>query len=348
MVDLSMLYIDWPWVFVLLPLPWLIRRLLPAAKQADGASLYIPFADDYRLHDNKKAAPQQHRKKRQWRIVWASLAWCLLLLATARPAWIADPINLPLKGRDLMLAVDLSGSMQIQDFTLNGRAVDRLTATKAVADTFIRQREGDRIGLILFGSQAYVQSPLTFDRKTVNTLLQESAIGLAGKETAIGDAIGLAVKRLKKQSGSQKVLILLTDGVNTAGQLKPRDTAALAADSGIRIYTIGIGADSMVVPSFFGNRQVNPSADLDEKTLTAIAEATGGQYFRARDSNALQKIYSRIDALEPTERDQRVFRPIHALYVWPLAFAMLIALVLLLLNKIIRLKSTIQIGSQRK
>jgi len=342
MIDLSMLHIDWPWVFVLLPLPWLVRRLLPTVKHSDGGSLYIPFADDYRLHTDAKAAPQQQRQQRQWRMAWAVLAWCLLLLATARPAWVGEPINLPLKGRDLMLAVDLSGSMQIQDFRLHGRAVDRLTATKAVADTFIRQREGDRIGLILFGSKAYVQSPLTFDRKTVNTLLQESAIGLAGKETAIGDAIGLAVKRLKKQSGSQKVLILLTDGVNTAGQLKPRDTAALAADSGIRIYTIGIGADSMVVPSFFGNRQVNPSADLDEKTLTAIAEATGGQYFRARDSDALQQIYAHIDTLEPSERDQRVFRPVHALYLWSLGFAMLIALGLLLLNKTTVLRKSSQ------
>ncbi|MDQ6975476.1 MAG: VWA domain-containing protein [Mariprofundaceae bacterium] len=331
MIDLSMLHIIWPWVFVLLPLPWFVYSLWPAVKRAGGVSLYIPFADDYRLHNDKKTAHHSSNKL-PWPMAWAIVAWCLLLLATARPEWVGDPINLPLKGRDLMLAVDLSGSMQIQDFTLHGRAVDRLTATKAVADVFIREREGDRIGLILFGSKAYIQSPLTFDRQTVNTLLQESAIGLAGKETAIGDAIGLAVKRLREQPGTQKVLILLTDGVNTAGELKPRDTAALAADSGIRIYTIGIGADSMLVSSFFGNRQVNPSADLDEKTLTAIAKVTGGQYFRARDSHALQQIYAQIDQLEPSERDQRVFRPVHALYVWPLALAMLIAVVLLFIK----------------
>lgn len=329
MADLSMLHIGWPWVFVLLPLPWLIRKVWPAAQQADSASLYIPFADDYRLSDDERTPPRHAHNKVSWRIIWAMLAWSLLLVATARPEWVGGPVNLPLSGRDLMLAVDLSGSMQIQDFRLHGRAVDRLTATKAVADDFIRKRESDRIGLILFGSKAYVQSPLTFDRKTVNTLLQESAIGLAGKETAIGDAIGLAVKRLTKQSGTQKVLILLTDGVNTAGQLKPKETAALAADRGIRIYTIGIGADSMVVRSFFGNRQVNPSSQLDEKTLTAIAEATGGQYFRARDTQALQQIYTQINKLEPSERDQRVFRPIHALYIWPLGIAMLIALWLL-------------------
>lgn len=331
MPDFMELEILWPWVFFLLPLPWLYRRFLPAADRTDSASLFIPFADDYRLHESGEAViAVKGSRRRPWRLLLASLAWCLLLMAVARPQWIGEPVTLPLTGRDLMLAVDLSGSMQIQDFELRGQAVDRLTATKHVAQAFIKQRVGDRIGLILFGSQAYVQSPLTFDRTTVNTLLQESAIGLAGKETAIGDAIGLAVKRLQKQHDSQKVLVLLTDGVNTAGKLKPEDTAALAAEAGIRIYTIGVGADAMVVKSFFGNRQVNPSADLDEKTLTKIAEITGGAYFRARDTEGLKNIYARIDKLEPSERDQRVFRPIHSLYPWPLAMAMLLALVLLL------------------
>jgi Ca-activated chloride channel family protein len=329
MIDLSMLHVQWWWVLLALPLPWLLRRFLRASASSNSAALFIPFADDYRVHDEGASSRTNTSHKPSAALLWASVAWCLLLLATARPEWVGEPVNLPLSGRDLMMAVDLSGSMQIQDFQLQGQAVDRLTATKAVADAFIRQREGDRIGLILFGSQAYVQAPLTFDTQTVARLLQESAIGLAGKETAIGDAIGLAVKRLEAQGDGQKVLILLTDGVNTAGALKPEDTASLAADRGIRIYTIGVGADSMLVPSLFGSRRVNPSADLDEKTLTAIATATGGQYFRARDTQGLQQIYQQIDALEPHERDKRVFRPVHALYVWPLGFALLIALLIL-------------------
>jgi len=330
MIDLSMLHLQWWWALLALPLPWLVRRLWRAAASSNSAALFIPFADDYRVHDDSEGIHRSSSPNRlSAPLLWATIAWCLLLLATARPEWVGEPVNLPLSGRDLMMAVDLSGSMQIQDFQLQGQAVDRLSATKAVADAFIRQREGDRIGLILFGSQAYVQAPLTFDTQTVARLLQESAIGLAGKETAIGDAIGLAVKRLEAQGDGQKVLILLTDGVNTAGALKPEDTAGLAADRGIRIYTIGVGADSMDVPSLFGSRRVNPSADLDEKTLTAIATATGGQYFRARDTQGLQQIYQQIDALEPQELDKRVFRPIHALYMWPLGFAMLIALILL-------------------
>jgi len=322
-----------PWLLLLLPLPLLIRLLIPAARPAETAGLFIPFADDYRVHDGSGAI-SAHASRRY--LLWlAWLIWCLLLLAAARPQWLGEPIELPVSGRDLMLAVDLSGSMQIEDFRLNGTAVNRLIATKAVASAFIRRREGDRIGLILFGSQAYVQAPLTFDRQTVDELLQESAIGIAGEKTAIGDAIGLAVKRLRQQNSGQRVLILLTDGVNTAGVLKPEETARLAAQSDVHIYTIGIGADEMVVPSFFGSRKVNPSADLDEAMLKRIAQITGGQYFRARDTRQLEEIYTRIDAMEPLERERHLFRPIHALYIWPLSLAILLALMLIFLRSYI-------------
>ena len=182
----------------------------------------------------------------------AATAWCLLVLASCRPQWLGDPVEQAVSGRDLMLAVDLSGSMEEQDFIVNGKPVDRLTATKQVAGEFIKRRTGDRIGLILFGTRAYLQTPLTFDRQTVLTLLYESALGLAGENTAIGDAIGLAVKRLRKQSTESRVLILLTDGANTAGEVSPLKAADLAADENLKIYTIGIGADEMIVRSFFG------------------------------------------------------------------------------------------------
>ncbi len=323
-----------PWLLLMLPLPLLIRLLLPPARPVETAGLFIPFADDYRVHDGDGAI-SAHASRRY--LLWlAWLVWSLLLLAAARPQWLGEPIELPVSGRDLMLAVDLSGSMQIEDFRLNGTAVNRLIATKAVASAFIHRREGDRIGLILFGSQAYVQAPLTFDRQTVDELLQESAIGLAGEKTAIGDAIGLAVKRLRQQNSGQRVLILLTDGVNTAGVLKPEETARLAAQSDVHIYTIGIGADEMVVSSFFGNRKVNPSADLDEAMLKRIAQITGGQYFRARDTRQLEEIYTRIDAMEPVERERHLFRPVHALYVWPLSVAILLALMLIFLRSYTR------------
>jgi len=231
-----------------------------------------------------------------------------------------------------MLAVDLSGSMQIQDFSLGGNQVDRLTATKQVAGDFIQRRKGDRLGLILFGSQAYLQAPLSFDRVTINRFLQEAVIGLAGKKTAIGDAIGLSVKRLKNKNTSQLVLILLTDGVNTAGELSPEEGVALAKKIGLRIYTIGIGASQMQVDSFFGSQMINPSKDLDEGMLKSIAEQTGGAYFRAHDTKELKKIYALIDTLEPVDSDKQTFRPIQALFMYPLGLAMLLACLVCILR----------------
>ena len=224
-----------------------------------------------------------------------------------------------------MLAVDLSKSMLETDFILANQNIDRLTATKKVASDFIENRVGDRIGLILFGTQAYLHVPLTFDRKTVAQLLDESVIGLAGPSTAIGDAIGIAVKRLRENDADDKVLILLTDGANTAGTIDPIRAAELAASNGLKIHTIGIGADEMMVRRLFSTFKVNPSRDLDEETLTDIAEKTGGKYFRARDTEELTKIYAEIDQLEPVERGGEHFRPVTPLFMWPLGAACLLA-----------------------
>ena len=221
-----------------------------------------------------------------------------------------------------MLAVDLSDSMRTGDFVIEDEQVNRLQATKRVASEFIERRRGDRLGLILFGTRAYLQTPLTFDSKTVNRLLQESAIGLAGERTAIGDAIGLAIKRLDLESENSRVLILMTDGANTAGEVTPLKAAQLAAERGLRIYTIGIGADEQIEDTWFGQRRVNPSAQLDEKTLREIATLTGGRYFRARDSQELAQIYLLLDELEPLPRDSRNLRPVRSLFMWPLAFAL--------------------------
>lgn len=314
------------WLFLLLPLPWLIYHFLSPIENGAEAALRIPFADELGIEE-----PHQ-QKPIKLTLFLLTAGWILLLSAAARPVWIGDPIEIPVSGRDLLLAVDLSGSMQVEDFRLGGQTVNRLIATKAVVGEFIKRRDGDRLGLILFGSQAYLQTPLTFDRQTVNQLLQESAIGLAGKETAIGDAIGLSIKKLKDHPDDQKVVILITDGANTAGEVKPIKAAELAAEQGVKIYTVGIGADEMIVQSFFGSRRVNPSADLDEKTLTAIAEKTGGRYFRARDSAQLEKIYAMLDELEPVERDTRQFRPQQSLFYWPLGAALLIACIITLLR----------------
>jgi Ca-activated chloride channel family protein len=317
-----MMQFEWPWLWLLLPLPWLLRWLLPAVPVHGDAALRVPFLDDFSTARGETGAAAQSR----WPLWVAAMAWLLLIAALTRPQWLGDAIELPVSGRDLMLAVDLSGSMEVEDFQWQGELVNRLVATKVVASGFIDRRTGDRLGLILFGQQAYLQTPLTFDRETVKQLLLESAIGLAGKETAIGDAIGLAVKRLRDHPVNSRVLILLTDGANTAGEVDPLKAAELAADAGLKIYTIGIGADEMVVRSLFGTRRVNPSQDLDEKTLRTIAESSGGRYFRARDTQELEQIYRLLDELEPVDEESRYFRPVHALYPWPLAVALLLAL----------------------
>lgn len=321
-----MIRFEWIWAFLVLPLPLVIRYLMSPARTQRDAALRTPFIEDF----EDISAMGQSRGQSWWALVLAVLAWVLLVTAASRPQWLGDPVDLPVSGRDLMLAVDLSGSMEAEDFILNGVAVDRLTATKAVAGAFIERRQGDRLGLILFGENAYLQTPLTFDLATLRTLLDESAIGLAGQKTAIGDAIGLAVKRLRDSGTKSRVLILLTDGANTAGEVTPARAADLAAGTGLKIYTIGVGADEMVVQSIFGQRRVNPSRDLDEETLRDIAQKTGGRYFRARDTRELEDIYGLLDELEPIEGEALRFRPVAALFYWPLAGALVLALLIII------------------
>jgi Ca-activated chloride channel family protein len=319
-----MMLLYWPWLLLVLPLPFLLRFILPAREPVQQAALKVPFLEDFGEGESRVVTPN-----RRWLLWLAAMAWVCLVLAAARPQWLGEPLELAVSGRDLMLAVDVSGSMKEKDFIINNQYVDRLTAIKHVAGQFIQRRVGDRLGLILFGTQAYLHVPLTFDRKTVQTLLNEAFIGITedDPQTSIGDAIGMAIKRLQDQKTDSRVLILLTDGANTAGEMTPLKAAELAAKHQLKIYTIGIGADEMLVRSLFGSRRVNPSADLDEKTLTAIADTTGGRYFRARNSEELEHIYAILDQLEPVEKDKQYFRPKSELYAWPLGLALLLAAV---------------------
>ncbi len=310
----------WPWMFAVLPLPWLIWRFLPAASQQQAA-LRVPFLRDFEALQGQSIRAVG---RSGLFLLVAVLAWVLLVTAAARPQWQGEALPLPMQGRDLMLAVDLSGSMAEEDFVIGRQRVDRLLATKIVAGNFIEKRQGDRLGLILFGQQAYLQAPLTYDLKTVKTLLEEAFINMAGQKTAIGDAIGLAIKRLRDKKG-EKVLILISDGENTAGEMPPLKAAELAAQEKLKIYTIGIGAD--LEADFFG--MVRGRSALDEKTLTRIAEITGGRYFRARDTAQLMAIYDAIDAMEPVENEKRFFRPVEELFHWPLAAALMLSLGLL-------------------
>jgi Ca-activated chloride channel family protein len=302
----------WPWVFLLAPLPWLFWRWWRPA--SPGRALHLP-QPGLQL---QQAGTTTLRGAPPWLL---ALAWLCLLAAAARPQLLGPPQAQRHSGRALMLAVDLSGSMQTQDMTLAGQPVSRFGAVEAIAGDFIARRSGDEMGLVLFGSRAYLVTPLTYDLSAVRAQLKGAAVGLAGTQTAIGDAIAVAVKRLSALPEQARVLVLLTDGVNNAGNVTPLDAARAAKAAGVRIYTIGIGATRMRVPGFFGSQLIDPSADLDAGMLTRIADMTGGKFFRATDSRQLADAYRAIDALEPMPQHGPTFRLHHDLFRWPLLAA---------------------------
>lgn len=312
----------WPWLLLALPLPLLSLRWLPRARAASAAALRVPFLAVLR----GSSLLESRSRTARWRRTVATLAWIALLLAAARPQILGESVQIPVTGRSLMLAVDISGSMVNADMHIRGRQVSRLVAVQDLANDFLARRVGDRVGLILFGREAYLQVPLTLDRQTVAALLGEAQVGLAGRETAIGDAIGLAVKRLRDQPEKNRVLLLLTDGANTAGAVDPGKAADLAAQEGVRIYTIGVGGDEMRISTPFGTRRL-PATDLDEGLLRGIADKTGGRYFRARDSAGLARIYAELDAIEPASEDALSYRPVYELYTWPLGIALALSIV---------------------
>ncbi|WP_094711082.1 VWA domain-containing protein [Hahella sp. CCB-MM4] len=322
-----MLTFAWPWLLILLPLPWLLRKR-SKPEVTSSTAVKVPF---YKQAESALAGYGAQRTSRPGRSLWSKLllllAWVFLIAACTRPQWLGDPIPVKTEARDLMLAVDISPSMQETDLLLKGYQATRLEVVKSVVTEFIKQRQGDRMGLILFGAQPYIQVPLTFDLTTVSQLLDEAALGIAGNATAIGDSIGLAIKRLRERPADSRVLILLTDGANTGGEVSPEQAATLAAEAGVKIYTIGVGADEVLRRGLFGYHKENPSSDLDEKLLQKIASDTGGQYFRARNTSELELIYESINQLEPIEQDQRVYRPTTEYYAVPLAIALILLLV---------------------
>ena len=323
-----MLNLLWPWALALAPLPFIYRWLRRPADVKIQA-LRAPLLAKVALDDS--ASIKTSSWQRRLLLIVLSLCWLSALLAIARPVWIGAPVSMPTNGRDILLAVDISGSMEQEDMRINGREVNRLIAVKAVVGDFVVKREGDRLGLILFGEKAYLQTPLTFDRKTMQTLLNEAQIGFAGSNgTAIGDAVGLAVKRLQDRPENHRVVILLTDGSNNAGELDPMEAADLAGRAKVKIYTVGIGAESQQSWGLFGSQVTNPSADLDESALQGIADATGGQFFRARDPEELAAIYRELNRLEPLEQTPETIRPVSTLFHWPLALTFFLSLVLVL------------------
>ena len=312
-----MLSLIWPWVFVLLPLPILYRywrKPIQLRLSAIRAPSLLAIAKTQSSQATGSRWIQQLLKLLLW------LCWLCVLLALARPTWVGDPVALPTNGRDLLLAVDISPSMRQRDMRIGGQTMNRLMAVKAVVGDFVEKREGDRLGLVLFGEQAYLQTPLTFDRKTLQTLLYEAQLGFAGSNgTAIGDAIGLAVKRLQDRPENHRVLILLTDGANNAGALDPLKAAQLANRAGVKIYTIGVGARG--------------GSGFDEKTLATIATTTGGQFFRARSPQELTAIYQELNQLEPVDQEAEMIRPVMSLFHWPLGIAFVVTMLIAIVRR---------------
>lgn len=324
-----MIELDWPWVFLLLPLPLVVYFFVPPVTVQDSA-LRVPFFQDVMQLHGEGVVP---KSRSLLSLLLLVMIWLLLLVASSRPTYVGQPVPLPSAARDLMLAVDISGSMEETDMSINGRPVRRVDAVKAVVGEFARRRQSDRLGLILFADNAYLQAPLTFDLTTVKQLLDEAQLGFAGTKTAIGDAIGLSIKRMTQRPAESRVVILLTDGANNAGNVEPLEAAKLAAEQGITIYTIGVGAGEQVVRSFFGSSVVNPSRDLDENTLREIARLTGGNYYRAKNVEELENIYAELDKIEPVDQDAETFRPREALYFWPLGLSLLFSVWLVVLGR---------------
>ncbi|WP_105254981.1 vWA domain-containing protein [Pseudoalteromonas sp. T1lg75] len=307
----------WPWLFILLPLPWLLTWVQNSKKTHSTLLLRI----DSLAYQAK--AKTQTRVNKRWPHWLLALAWLTFVSALANPVYRGEPITLANEGRDIMLAVDLSGSMREQDMAYQGRFVDRLSMVKNVLSDFITERQGDQLGLILFADTAFLQTPLTRDLDTVAQMLKEAQIGLVGRATAIGDALGLAVKRFNDKSASNKVVILLTDGQNTAGNLTPEEALILAKDAQVKVYTIGVGSDGNFGGGLFS---MGGGAALDERLLTHLAKETGGRYFRATDTRSLANIYQELDALEPLAKEEQTVRPEEALFYLPLFLSFLILL----------------------
>src|SRR5262245_15113865 len=312
----TMFELAWPWMLALLPLPILAWWLLPPYR-ARQASVQVPFFD--RLAAATGQTPQRGAvvlQRRRIQMVVAILIWILLVAALARPQWVGDAVTREVSARDLVLAIDISGSMEQVDFrSAVGTTLRRLDGVKRVVKDFIARRRGDRVALILFGTKAYVQVPFTQDLQTAAQLLDQAEVGMAGQQTAIGDTIGLAIKTLEASTAKQKLLILLTDGNDTASRVPPEHAADIARQKDVVVYTIGVGD-----PAASGENRV------DLSVLQSVAATTGGRFFRAEDGAQLESIYADIDRLAPAKLDTLSWRPKLPLFQWPLGAAIVLGL----------------------
>ena len=314
----------WPWAVLLILLPIFTRYILPAKRietNAISVALRVPFF--HRLSSFLTPARLSGGKRIA---LLLSLSWIFFIIACMRPVKFDDAIVLPREARNIMLTIDVSGSMAEQDFDLQGQPVTRLKMVKSVVNDFIQKRPDDNLGLVIFGSEAYLYTPLSFDKKTLRSLFDEVSIGIAGEQTAIGDAIAKAVEGVSAAPADSRIVILLSDGYSNAGVVSVNEAIELAKKQNVKVYTIGVGSNQKTVQSFFGTFAVNPSLNLDEATLQEIARQTGGRYFRAKTTSELNDIYNAINALEQVDSETLSVRPQTELFFIPLLISMILLL----------------------
>ena len=311
-----MLQFSYPWLLLLVPLPLLVYFLAPAYREPRTA-VRVPFMDVLRRLTGQQE-PTTHAFTRRTRMqkMQLILGWLALVAALARPTWLDEPLVQELPMRDLLVALDLSGSMETEDFSdATGATSDRLTAAREVLEQFLLRRQGDRVGLIFFGSAAFVQAPFTEDLDVVRELLDEAQVRMLGPRTVMGDAIGVAIRLFERSEVDERVLIVLTDGNDTGSMVPPLRAAEIARDEGVTIHTIAMG-----------DPQAAGEQALDEVTLQSVADSTGGQYFHADDRAELEGIYRTLDELNPKQVETLSYRPEHELYFWPLGLAIVLSL----------------------
>lgn len=310
-----MLRFAWPWLVLLLPLPWILLGLFKNVNsRRNVVAPTIKFPKISKLQEAFSGVGAATNYISRWQKMLIGLMWALLVISLMRPELVNDIAYGKNVGYDLMLAVDLSRSMEIVDFSEKGKPISRIAATKKVVANFVRQRLGDRVGLIVFAEQAFLTIPLTLDTGAASKLLDNLIVGMAGERTAIGDAIGIGVQNLRKRPDASRILILLTDGEDTASHIPPIEAAKIAKSDAIKIYTIGVGDK------------------LDEELLEQMATMTGGMYYKVANVDDLEQVYSQIDQLEKSEAKQKIMLIKSPLYHWPLLSAFIIFMLIYLVN----------------
>ena len=299
---------------------WYFSKPLP--RQEDAIALRVPF---FKAFQNEVG--QSIHTKSAYFALFFMAGFIALVMSAMRPIVYENAIYLPTNARQMMLVLDVSGSMAEPDFIWNNKRTTRLNAVQNIAQDFIQSRTGDAIGLTIFGTEAYLYTPLTLDTKTAAQMLTEIGVGIAGEKTAIGDALLVALKQMKDIPSDQKVIVLLSDGFANAGIIHPEEAIEMAKKMGVKIYTIGMGSDKRIIQSFFFAQEVNLSADLDEELLQKIASETNGQDFRVKTSEDLKKVYDILNKVEPTELNGQTIRPQKELFWIPLGMSMLLFLI---------------------